>query len=57
MYIQNAKMGNPELFPGLPIFLLVEHPPIPLEHWKPPMAAPFCETLLYVATCAVLLSL
>ena len=50
-------MGNPELFPGLPIFLLVEHPPIPLEHWKPPMAAPFCETLLYVATCAVLLSL
>ena len=39
-------MGNPELSPDCPFCLFVEHPPIPPEHWKPPMAARFCETLL-----------
>ncbi len=46
-------MGNPELSPDCPFFLLVEHPPIPLEHWKTPMAARFCEThfTLLLALC------
>ena len=41
-----CKNGQSEASPDCPFFLLVEHPPIPLEHWKTPMAARFCETLL-----------
>ena len=49
-------MGNPELSPDCPFFLLVEHPPIPLEHWKLPMAVRFCEThfTLLLALCCFL---